>query len=145
MKMQFKRNVLSLAALAVSICLFVAAASMLPMREAEARQFGSYEPVNIYTFEGIVDESGGFGDTLPSNISGTIVGLTVFMLDPNQAWYPIMSDPGGDGDNIRIGYSFSRGENTREFGGYLRYDDTWEPIQEYIGRRVRFVVFVRND
>lgn len=145
MKIQFKRNVLSLAALAVSICLFVATVSMLPMREAEARQFGSYEPVNIYTFEDIVDESGGFGDTLPSNISGTIVGLTVFMLYPNEAWYPIMGDPGGDGDNIRIVYSFSRGENTRDFGGYLRYDDTWEPIQEYIGWRVRFVVFVRDN
>ncbi len=126
------------------ILLVLAALVVVPtlVRNAEARQVGSFKTVQIYTYETIVDANGEYGDELPSSLSGTIVGVTVFRQEPNQAWYPVVFNSVYDDDNIAENVSFE----DRGFGGYFKHnEDNWAPIQEHIGKRLRIVVFVRDD
>lgn len=128
--------------LVIAICLFVAASFVAVARETEARQVGSFEQVQMYTYETIVDEIGEYGQELPADISGTIVGLSVFRQESNQAWYPVVLNSVYDDDNIAEAVAF----RDREFNGYFKHnEDNWAPIQEHIGKRLRIVIYVRDD
>lgn len=143
---RFQARFVVLATFVVAVGLVALAASTAFVQNAEAAQFGSFEPVSAYTFETIVDETGGFEADLPGNIPGTIVGLTGFIREDNEAWYSIPLNSVYDDDNTAIVYAFSRGLTSRTFGGYFRHNETgWTPIEDYIGKRIRLVVFVRAD
>lgn len=136
-----KKNYVVFAILAATVCLAVIVAFALLLPRAEAKQVGSFEAVRTYTFETIVDTNGEYGGELPGNISGTIVGVTVFRQEPNGAWYPVVLNTVYDNDNIAENMGFG---SDRQFGGYFKHNNDWSPIQEHIGKRIRMVIFVRD-
>ncbi|MEZ4671175.1 MAG: hypothetical protein R3E39_24990 [Anaerolineae bacterium] len=138
----FRRNRLTgFVLLSVALSLFIIGTFVLVLPYVLA-DVGTFSPVNIYTYETIVDMTGGYEGVLPNNISGTIVGMTVFRQEPNTAWYPVVFNSVYDDDNIAEAYAFE--DDGRHFGGYFRHnEDNWKAIDEHIGKRIRVVLFLR--